>query len=242
VNESLLAKVRGLLAKAESTEYPAEAEAFNNKAAELIARHGIDEALLAAAGTTTDTINQVVITISNPYSIEKSTLLTAVATSMRCQVVAHVAGRSAGRCTVVGFSSDLERVELIYTSLLLQAVTQVTRQTPDGTVFGWGTSTVAYRKSWWAGFANAVWDRLQETEHRAAEQTVGRSSGVSTELVLRDRCRDVERKFAELFPEIRTSSAGSRRFSDGYTGGHRAGQRADLGGTRIGQHRTAVAK
>ena len=48
---SLLERVRKLLAKAEDSGVTAaEAEVFNAKAAELIARHGIDAALLAAAG------------------------------------------------------------------------------------------------------------------------------------------------------------------------------------------------
>ena len=45
----MLDRVRALLAKAESTTFPAEAEALTGKAQELIARHSIDEALLAAA-------------------------------------------------------------------------------------------------------------------------------------------------------------------------------------------------
>jgi hypothetical protein len=43
----VLEKVRALLAKAESSEFDAEAEAFTAKAQELMARHSIDHALLA---------------------------------------------------------------------------------------------------------------------------------------------------------------------------------------------------
>src|SRR4051794_37528109 len=43
----VLDRVRALLAKAESTDFPAEAEAFSAKAQELIARHSIEEALTA---------------------------------------------------------------------------------------------------------------------------------------------------------------------------------------------------
>ncbi|MEE3919447.1 DUF2786 domain-containing protein [Micromonospora sp. BRA006-A] len=47
----MLDRVRALLAKAESTGYPAEAEAFTAKAQELMARHSIDAALLDAGPT-----------------------------------------------------------------------------------------------------------------------------------------------------------------------------------------------
>jgi Protein of unknown function (DUF2786) len=51
---TLLERVRKLLAQAEdSAVTAAEAEAFNAKAAELIARHGIDGAHLAASGVAT---------------------------------------------------------------------------------------------------------------------------------------------------------------------------------------------
>jgi len=47
---NLLERVRKLLAKAEDDSVtPAEAEALTAKAAELMARYGIDRALLAAA-------------------------------------------------------------------------------------------------------------------------------------------------------------------------------------------------
>ena len=52
VDEPLLVKVRKLLAKAEATQNPHEADAFAAKAAALIAAHRIDTARLAAAGRT----------------------------------------------------------------------------------------------------------------------------------------------------------------------------------------------
>ena len=47
-DDPVLAKVRALLAQAESTTFEAEAEAFTAKAQELMARHAIDAALLWA--------------------------------------------------------------------------------------------------------------------------------------------------------------------------------------------------
>ncbi|WP_017570470.1 DUF2786 domain-containing protein, partial [Nocardiopsis halotolerans] len=47
VDQGKLARVRALLAKAESTEFPSEAEALSARAQELMARHSIDRALLA---------------------------------------------------------------------------------------------------------------------------------------------------------------------------------------------------
>ena len=44
----MLTRIRALLAKAEATGFPEEAEALSAKAQELMARHSIDEALIAA--------------------------------------------------------------------------------------------------------------------------------------------------------------------------------------------------
>ena len=44
----MLDKVRALLAKAESTEFPEEAGALTSRAQQLMARYSIDHALLAA--------------------------------------------------------------------------------------------------------------------------------------------------------------------------------------------------
>ncbi|HEY0696309.1 MAG TPA: DUF2786 domain-containing protein, partial [Micromonospora sp.] len=48
LDQRMLGRVRALLAKAESTDFPEEADAFTAKAQELMARHRIDHALLVA--------------------------------------------------------------------------------------------------------------------------------------------------------------------------------------------------
>ena len=66
-NNALLERVRKLLAKAESAGVTGpEAEALTAKAAELMARYGIDRALLAAARPETDHPANRVITVPNP--------------------------------------------------------------------------------------------------------------------------------------------------------------------------------
>ena len=75
---NLLERVRKLLAQAEDPGVTAqEAEAFNAKAAELIARHGIDAALLAATGRTRDEVGHRAIVVDNPYARDKAHLLTS---------------------------------------------------------------------------------------------------------------------------------------------------------------------
>lgn len=115
-----LATIRALLAKAESTDFPAEAESFAAKAQELMTRHSIDEALLdarhgdeLAAGVRARRLH-----IDDPYAKEKVGLLAQVAAVNRVKVVY---GSDVAIATVVGFPQDLDVTDLLFTSLLVQA-------------------------------------------------------------------------------------------------------------------------
>ena len=228
---SLLERVRKLLAQAEDASVTvAEAEAFNAKAAQLIARHGIDAAHLAATGQARDDIGHKVIVVEQPYARDKAQLLTSVADPLRCQTV-HTTGTDRYTVRVYGFASDLERVELLYTSLLVQAVRDLVHVRPDG----WGESTAAYRRSWLAGFASAVCTRLRRAEqHATTEQPT--VSGASTALVLRDRSTQVADAVTAAHPRLRTMRR--RDLSGtGNTDGYHSGARADLGSRRLGHTR-----
>lgn len=114
----MLGRIRALLAKAEATGYPEEAEALTAKAQELMARHSVDEALLDARAPAKDTPGACRIGVEPPYEQAKAVLLDAVATANHCRAVWN---EPFAFSTVVGFEGDLAAVELLYTSLLVQA-------------------------------------------------------------------------------------------------------------------------
>jgi RNA-binding protein YhbY len=239
-HDVLLAKVRKLLAKAEDpgvTE--AEAELYNTKAAELIARYGIDRAMLAADDRAADELTSVKVRMHNPYSRDKAELMSTIARPLRCRAVFHQTGKSVAAVTVFGFRSDVDRSELLFTSLLLQAGTQLHRVRPDAT---WGRESVAaYRRTWLHGFTIAVYRRLVAAEERAAAEHAGMTtaSGRSTELVLRDRKSVVDAAYAEEFAGLGTMPR--RRLSgSGYFDGELAGRRANLGTTGLGGNRVRL--
>ena len=99
-------RVRNLLAKAESTEFDAEAAAFTAKAQELIVRHAIDRALLAhhAGSDPSDRPVAVRVFVDAPYADAKSFLLQIIADESRCRSVFHA---GLDMSTVVGFPSDV---------------------------------------------------------------------------------------------------------------------------------------
>ena len=87
-DSDLLDRVRKLLAKAEDEGCtPAEAEALTAKAAELMARYGIDRALLGALHPETDRPADRKFGFERPWADVKAHLLAALATALRCQCV-----------------------------------------------------------------------------------------------------------------------------------------------------------
>ncbi len=104
----LLTRIRALLAKAEGTDYPHEAEALTAKAQDLMTRHAIDEALLHAQAGDSITVIGRRIHIDNPYALEKATLLNGVAGANRAQAAwSDFADRCAQHQPVVRLPSFL---------------------------------------------------------------------------------------------------------------------------------------
>src|SRR4051794_24470656 len=76
-DERVLRRIRGLLAKAESTEFPDEAEALTAKAQELMARHAVDAAFLGADPATGGRAGMATrrVHVDDPYVRAKTQLL-----------------------------------------------------------------------------------------------------------------------------------------------------------------------
>ncbi|WP_431901646.1 DUF2786 domain-containing protein [Nonomuraea sp. bgisy101] len=212
-----LDRVRKLLAKAEGTDNEHERETFMAAATALMAKYGIERAAPSAARSTP--ANRVV-TLGDPWAREKARLVYLVSEAVRCRPVLIGKGDGGQRVHVFGFASDLERADLLATSLLLQMASGVARvPVPADRVR-------AYRRSWMLGFTDEVYRLLVAAESRAAA-----AGAPGTELVLADRKAEVERAVAELYPRIRRSVP--RMSGTGYRDGVAAGRRADLARTAV---------
>ncbi|CUU54118.1 Protein of unknown function (DUF2786) [Parafrankia irregularis] len=202
----VLDRVRALLAKAESTTFAEEAEALTTKAQQLMARYSIDDALLAARGssasastfTSADEPGASRIGIGNPYEEPKAILLNVIAEANRCR---SIWVRNLGFMTVIGYPTDLEAVELLYTSLLVQATAAVTRA--GGRQDRYGRSrTRAFRKSFLISFATRIGERLATATEQAGADAAA-ASGDSRLLPALAARNDSVREAAErMFPEV----------------------------------------
>ncbi|WP_405860963.1 DUF2786 domain-containing protein [Streptomyces sp. NBC_01515] len=212
----MLTRIRALLAKAEATGFPEEAEALSAKAQELMARHSIDEALLDAQAPAKDAPGACRIGVEAPYEQAKAVLLDAVAGANHCRAVWNEAF---GFSTVVGFEGDLEVVELLYTSLLVQATTAMTRAEAAQRAGG-RRRTKTFRQSFLAAYAHRIGDRLA----RAA------GTQVTDDLlpVLATREVAVTDRVDAMFPETTTTRLRGVTDEAGWTQGAEAADRAQV--------------
>jgi hypothetical protein len=212
----MLTRIRALLAKAEATGYPEEAEALTAKAQELMARHSVDEALLAASAPAPDAPGACRIGVEPPYEQAKAVLLDAVARANHCQAVWN---EPLAFSTVVGFEADLEAVELLYTSLLVQATHAMTKAEAAQRAGG-RKRTKTFRQSFLAAYAHRVGDRLA-----AAAETQ-----VTQDLlpVLATRAIAVIDRLERMFPQTTTTRLRGVSDAAGWTEGARAADEAQV--------------
>jgi hypothetical protein len=223
VDQRVLERVRGLLAKAESTTFEAEAETYTAKAQELMARHSIDYALLAAErGGKEEPLGRR-LPIDNPYEAEKVTLVNAVAMANRAQAVWS---QQLGFVTVFGFPADLDAIELLFTSLLVQATRAMTaagqQRSPDGR-----SRTRSFRQSFLTGFAHRIGERLRQATDTATAEAAG-ETGRDLLPVLASREEQVTEALQTMFPEVYVTTRSRVNNAHGYHSGVAAADRASL--------------
>ncbi|MDG4807489.1 DUF2786 domain-containing protein [Micromonospora sp. WMMD1120] len=229
----MLDRVRALLAKAESTTFPAEAEALTGKAQELIARHSIDEALLAGGAERGDAPGGVRLSTDSPYAGAKALLVQEVAAANRCEAVWS---DDLGFSTVLGWPADLVAVEVLYTSLLVQATAAMLRGRAERRP-GSGRRTKVWDESFLNAFALRIGERLRaatEAATDAATDPADRVAGADRLLpVLAARGAAVRERLETLFPGV-TRHRLSVRDAEGWSSGTSAADRAalDVGGVR----------
>ncbi|MFC9188077.1 MULTISPECIES: DUF2786 domain-containing protein [Streptomyces] len=227
----MLTRIRALLAKAEATGFPEEAEALTAKAQELMARHSIDEALIAARSHSAETPGACRIGVEPPYESAKAILLDAVASANRCQAVWN---GDLGFSTVVGFEPDLEAVELLFTSLLVQGTAAMTRAEAGQRASG-RKRTKTFRQSFLMAYAQRLGSRLADTTERTtatADTETGTAEGGSDLLpVLAARDIAVTETAERMFPRTTTTRVRGATDLDGWNHGTEAADRARVGGS-----------
>jgi hypothetical protein len=190
-----LERVRALLAKAESTTFEEEADAFTDKAQELMTRYSIDAALLAlhtAGKLTGPQPRGIRIGIDNPYSRAKVMLLSEIAGASGCKVVWS---QPFGFATLFGFEGEMKSVEVLYTSLLLQARKVMMRAGKTDRC----ARSRSFRQSFLVGFAFRIGQRLEESAGAVISDISEEHGGVLVPLMA-ERSRMVDECEKDAYP------------------------------------------
>lgn len=244
--DTMLRRIRGLLDKAEATDVEAEQEVFFAKASDLMARYRIDNAMVEASRPKADrgeVIARDVNLGSGPYVMARLDLIGAVARSFGCRTLTRTGWN--GRVAIIhGFESDVATVEVLYTSLLVQA-TRAMKATPVPT----GDHGTPFRRTFISAFAGRVEERLAERNAEATaeaqakvdatevepdpvEAAVEASPAAATDsvaMVLADRKAEVDDYISKRYGRLGSApSRGGRHSYGGSKAGRAAGSRADI--------------
>lgn len=198
-NGKMLARIRALLAKAEATEFPDEAEALSGKAQELMAKFSLDSALVEADVEIPDDSAARRLWVETPYVSAKAQLVGAVAAANRCRTVVIEA---LAVVTIVGAELDLQHTEILSTSLLVQANRAMLAAGKQIGRRG-ESRTRSFRQSFLMAYAMRIGERLQATAS-AAEAAVPESDAQRLLPVLAKREEQVEALYTKLFPNTTT--------------------------------------
>lgn len=224
VEPKALGRIRGLLAKAERTEFAEEAETFTAKAQELMTKHSVAATLVRAhePGSRRVTVHSRRIHLDGPYLKEKAQLLSEIG---KCNGVRTVWFSKLAMATTVGTPLGLDQVELLFTSLLVQA----TRAMQEASQHRPSPASTAFRRAFLYGFAIRIGERLRQagrlaTESAAADRHLSMAEALP---MLTRQSTAVDAELTRLFPavrQIRTKPVDSA----GWYAGHTAAQQASL--------------
>jgi hypothetical protein len=223
----VLERIRALLAKAESTTFESEAEAFTAKAQELMTRYAIDAAVVSGqsdqAGSNAERPVAIRVPIDPPYVDAKSLLLQTVAEAGRCRSMFHL---NLDLSTVVGFPGDVAAVQMLFTSLLVQAQTalnEAAKKAPAGA----RPRSQGYRSAFLLAYTNRIGERLREINDAVISEAEA-EYGSSFLPVLRSRSAAVDDFIDTRFGETMSAPVRRGRDAAGWAGGRLAADNAQL--------------
>jgi hypothetical protein len=232
-DDKIRERVRKMLALAEDEgTTQGERDSAFARATQLMARHQIERQMLDDTAPRKEAVGQRDFTFDAPYTRQKCDLLCWTANAMGMRSIVYRRGAEVTRTIIYGFESDLEILDMLYTSLLLQQVSGLRKAAVPEYLSG--SSVAMWRRDWQSAFANTVHFRIKsarESEVKTYDREHTGGGGGGAALVLVDRSKAVELRVAELHPNLgkplKSRSIGhqSARIS-----GQEAGRNADIGG------------
>jgi hypothetical protein len=231
MTDNLLSKIQALLDKAAATSFPAEAEAFQQKAEELMAKYSVEQAMLDQKAQQDGALAEEIITlyfnIQGTYAHGVLQALNTALNSLRTVTTFFVDhGRSSKTLAIVGSRSDADAALAMAKSLHDQALHAMKAWAKGKREeFRYLTAMQQFKekRTFVTYFGYGVAGRLKLRFQEAVSATVG------AELVLVDRQAAVQ-KYAYDKYNLRTTTNRTKSGSFGAAdAGIAAGKVANLG-------------
>lgn len=236
-SSSTLRRIRALLERAEHPGTPeGEREAASRRAMALMTEYSITEAMLDASGEKSDTIVAQNLDYTGEYRDMQRELFDYLAQALGMRTAYWSRSGHPYRSRVVGFSSDVELMMMLFPSLLIQRRHALTAEAMPSWLAR--SEVVTWKRSFMHGFNVRVLQRLRESR-KATVVEMGEGSGA--ELVLATRERRVEAEYERLHPGIKAARRRARIVDEtALERGVAAGSRADLLGPKLGGQRKQI--
>ena len=211
-----------------------EREAAARKMEELMIRWGIEDAEIAHANG--KEVKGAIITreviVEGIYASEIGHIGHAIAMGLNIASFRRKYTKSREGVVFCGHTEDVDRAEILFTSLRTQSDTAVIRWNKDQVKTAmWPKMTAMQkykmRRSFIIGIADVIGSRLI-----AMRATVVESISESTALAVRDRRSEVDAYMAENF-QLKASGRGKQMSGSAMADGRNAGSTMDLGQTRV---------
>jgi hypothetical protein len=205
-----------------------ERENLVAKVTHLMVKYGIEQDMLNFQQERPVTAERRTFRVTDTYAKKKLNILHVISRAFGCVMVQQRDGTSGD---VFGTREDIERVYMLYASVIIQlqgalAHAQVYKPT-------WEHGR-AFNNSFVTGFTLTVTQRIFEAAARAKKDVQTETQGTGMELVLVNKAQVVANAVHNFYPRLQNVNTSMRSTSEaGYGAGRAAGQRADIGGSRI---------
>jgi len=220
-----------LMAKAEdNATTDAERNAIVERVTYLMAKHGIEEAMLSAQEKRTAPLTKHSYRLLAPYIKQRTTILHNISVAFGCRAIFD---NQNNRMTVYGYEDDQEKVFMLYGSLVIQMFTGLAQTVKPADVHG-----KTFNGSWVTGYAYTVGSRVREAYEHARRDVQAESTGNGMELVLADRALAVNNMYRTEHPRTRNIAGSRATHAGAYAAGSAAGRNANIGQTGVGGSRT----
>jgi hypothetical protein len=240
-----------LMAKAEdSATTMDERNAIVEKMTFLMAKHGIEQAMLNAEQDKPEAVISVRFTLNNPYLNPKITLLYGIVKTFGAHgIMAEMSQRKPGRyrglqpapdaktvMQIYGYSSDIEKILMLNGSLNIQMSTALAGAIKPVHMHG-----KTFNSSFVVGYVDTVVVRVASAYTKAKTDVSSSATGNGMELVLKTRTAAIMDAFKLDHPHVHRINTTSRATSaTAYGAGQFAGRNANIGQTGLGGGRKAI--